>query len=187
MKNKQINYFVEIAIFAGLGVMLDYICGILFSFSWLNGGSISIAMVPIFMMGFRWGLKGGLTTGILVGVIQLLTPMAFMGGGVVQVLLDYPLAYGAVGLVGVLNKKLVNMDKKKMIIFACLVMIGAGLIRLLSHQISGVVFFIPNFWASLAYNGGYMVPSIVFSTIIMVILLVRAPQLVFIEVRDRIE
>ena len=68
MKGKKIILFAaEVAIFSALALALDFICGLYLSFAWLNGGSISIAMVPIFIMCYRWGPKGGFLTALLTG------------------------------------------------------------------------------------------------------------------------
>ncbi|AYW48603.1 hypothetical protein C7K38_09620 [Tetragenococcus osmophilus] len=46
----KVLFLVEVALFVALGVILD-----LFSFrAWLQGGSISLQMVPIFIMSYRW-------------------------------------------------------------------------------------------------------------------------------------
>ena len=67
-------------------------------------------MVAIFIVSFRWGLKGGLTAGFLVGALQLLYSEVFGYGfdwkvvtGIV--LLDYILAYTACGLAGIFAGK----------------------------------------------------------------------------------
>ena len=63
MKNKELRFIAEIGIFTALGLVLDYAAGWYSNFIFPSGGSISIAMVPIFIIAFRWGLKGGLTVG----------------------------------------------------------------------------------------------------------------------------
>ena len=179
-KNKQINFIAEIAIFSAMGVALDFVCGLLFGFAWLNGGSISIAMVPILMMGFRWGLKGGLATGLIVGVVQLLIPnLAFTGGGPIQVFLDYIFAYGVIGMVGII--KISHLHPKKQVIYASIAMLVVGLLRTTSHVISGVVYFGTGLWGSVVYNLMYMVPSIIISAIIVDLLIIRSPELIFFE------
>lgn len=179
---KQINFITEIAIFSAIGVVLDFICGLLFSFGFLDGGSISIAMVPIFMMGLRWGLKGGLITGLIVGVVQIIIPgMAHMSGGPIQVLLDYIIAFTVIGLVGIIAKKLPKQTTLKQVVYASIAMLLAGLIRTMSHTISGIAFYGVTFWGSLIYNALYMIPSTIICIIIIDILIYKAPMLIFIE------
>ncbi len=68
-------------------------------FSLPQGGSITpFSMLFIILIGYFFGVKTGVLTGIVYGLLQL----AF-GGWVMhpmQLLLDYPLAFGALGLSG---------------------------------------------------------------------------------------
>src|SRR5699024_11747938 len=51
--------------------ILDSIPFLKFSI-WAQGGSISLVMIPIFLLSFRWGLKGGLVGGALLGILKLI-------------------------------------------------------------------------------------------------------------------
>lgn len=111
MNNKRLLMLVEIAIFAGIGVVLDKL-----SFSlWAQGGSISFVMVPILLIAIRWGLSAGIITGLLIGLIQIL-----LGGYILhwaQGLLDYIVAFSVVGFAGIFRKQIVdaatNLNKKE--------------------------------------------------------------------------
>src|SRR5690606_1335246 len=107
MRNNGVRFISEMGIFIALRLVLALLAG-LYSYSiWPLGGSISIAMIPIFIMSFRYGLKGGLVSGFAVGSIQIL----WGGSGLVhwiQVLLDYTLAYAVVGLAGIYARKIHN-------------------------------------------------------------------------------
>ena len=61
MEKKRSNtlFLVEVAVFSALAYLLDLVSGLLSLKIWPQGGSISIAMIPIFIMAFRWGIKGG--------------------------------------------------------------------------------------------------------------------------------
>lgn len=179
MKN-QTRFITEVAIFSACGFVLDFVCGLLFGFAWLNGGSISIAMVPIFIMGFRWGIKGGVLTGLVVAIAQIIIPnMASMGGGPIQVFLDYIFAFSVVGVVGIIANKLPKMEKKKQIIYASILMFVVGIIRTFAHVISGTVFWGTTFWGSIVYNAFYMLPSIILCIIIVDVLIYTEPMLIF--------
>jgi len=71
MKSRTL-FIVEIAIFAALGFIFDLISNALSISLWPQGGSVSIAMVPVFLMAYRWGVKGGVITGLLLGMLQIL-------------------------------------------------------------------------------------------------------------------
>jgi hypothetical protein len=45
--------------FAALAYLLDFVAFKV----WAQGGSVSLSMLPVFLIAYRWGLKGGLLTG----------------------------------------------------------------------------------------------------------------------------
>lgn len=129
-----------------------------------EGGRITAAaMVPVLFVAIRRGAKVGLLAGVAFGLVVLIEePFIFHP---VQVLLDYPLAYGALGLAGLFRK----------LPLAGVVVGIAG--RFLCHFISGLVFFAtyapagmsPALYSAI-YNGSYMVPELVVSLIVMFVL-----------------
>jgi len=120
-------------------------------------------MVPILWLALRRGPRIGLFTAVVYGMVQLaVMPQVYYP---TQVLLDYPLAFGCLGLAAFFQKQpLVGVT-----------IAVAG--RFLMHFISGVVFF-ANFapegmspWVySLLYNGSYMLPEMVISLFIVYLL-----------------
>nr|WP_265182031.1 energy-coupled thiamine transporter ThiT [Geomicrobium sp. JCM 19055] len=65
---------VEIALMTALALILDRIE---FSGPWVMGGSITLVMLPIFVMAFRRGVKVGVATGLLVGTLKLVLAHRF--------------------------------------------------------------------------------------------------------------
>ena len=115
MRKKQIYFIAEVSIFAALGLIFDFLAGLYSAVIWPNGGSITLAFVPIFIIGYRHGLKGGLLTGLLVGTLQL-----FWSGYMLnffQVMLDYVLPNVLLGLVGVVSKQVKESTSWKMVLF----------------------------------------------------------------------
>ena len=181
MNNKRLLMMVEIAIFAGIGLILDKLTFTI----WSQGGSISLVMVPIVLMAIRWGLAAGLTTGLLIGVLQI----AF-GAHIyhwLQGLLDYGIAFTAVGLAAVIRKPLLQATSqgqtKKMIIYIVLGTIIGGAIRFAAHLVAGVVFFAEyagdqNVWIySIIYNSSYMIPAIILTAAAASLLFTSTPKL----------
>ncbi|HWK22128.1 MAG TPA: energy-coupled thiamine transporter ThiT [Ureibacillus sp.] len=182
MNNKKLLMLVEIAIFAGIGLVLDQ-----FSFSlWAQGGSISFVMLPILIIAVRWGLVAGITTGLLIGVLQML-----FGGYIlhwVQALLDYLVAFSVVGLAGVFRKPILQAanddNKKNIVLYITLGIILGGLLRYAAHSLAGAVFFSEyagdqNVWLyTLLYNGSYMIPAIILTAIVGSLLFTAAPRLI---------
>ncbi len=125
-----------------------------------QGGSVTLEMAPLLAFALLRGPRAGIAAGTLSGLLQL-----FFGGYVVhplQALLDYPVAFGAVGLAGLfrgdgLPRQIAGL------------LLGGGT-RLLCHVLSGVVFFASfapqgtNVWLySLSYNGTFLAPSLILS------------------------
>ena len=155
-KRQNVKMIAVIAIFTALALALDWVAGLYSSPFWSKGGSISIAMVPIFIMGYHYGLKGGLITGFLVGTIQILWGYV-LGFG--QVILDYVFPYTVLGLVGIFSKQVLKSKGWKQALYITVPIVVVCILRTLSHVLSGVIYFETPFWASLAYNGPFMAIS----------------------------
>ena len=181
MDKKRLLMLVEIAIFAAVGLVLDQL-----SFKvWAQGGSVSLVMVPIVLMAFRWGLGAGLTTGLLIGVMQTM-----FGAYIVhwlQGVLDYGMAFTVVGLAAIVRKPVIDaaikMEKVKMAIYIVIGTVIAGFLRYVAHTSAGAVFFSEyagdqNAWIySIIYNGTYMLPATILTAVACVLLFTAAPQL----------
>lgn len=186
MKQKQTLFLVEIAVFTALAYLLDLLSAFLFSRIWPQGGSVSIAMVPIFIMAFRWGIKGGVLTGFLLGLLQFVLGFAQIYT-LVQGFVDYFIAFTVVGLAGIFASQVKNsLEQNKTFKWMSFVVLGAfvgSLLRFFAHFYSGIVFF--GEYApegqnvtlySLVYNGTYMLPSFIFSAIIVILVISAAPK-----------
>ncbi|CAM5217895.1 Thiamine transporter OS=Ureibacillus acetophenoni OX=614649 GN=SAMN05877842_102367 PE=4 SV=1 [Ureibacillus acetophenoni] len=181
MNKLRLLMLVEIAIFVAVGLVLDKI-----SFSlWAQGGSISFVMLPILIMAVRWGLVAGLTTGLLIGVLQIALGAYVMHWA--QALLDYVIAFTVVGLAGLFRQQILiaaqTLNKKKLSIYIVLGIVLGGLLRFAAHSLAGAVFFWEyagdqNVWIyTLSYNGSYMIPAIILTAIVGVFIFTNAPRL----------
>ena len=202
MKNVfSVKVLAEIAIFAAIAFALDLIQGSLFGKIWANGGSVGIAMVPIFVIAYRRGLIPGILCGLIVSVIQMLGGVyVFQGktfnngfmkvmGPFFQVMLDYILAYTVVGLAGAFARGYHKSNKKSAkITFIVIGCVLAGTLKFLCHFMSGGFFwldgyskfgrFVSDSWMyTFVYNVTYSVPCIILSTAIMVIICLTYPDL----------
>ncbi|MEH7884602.1 energy-coupled thiamine transporter ThiT [Bacillus sp. JJ1609] len=186
MKQKQTLFLVEVAVFSALAYLLDLFSGFLFSRIWPQGGSVSIAMVPVFLMAFRWGVKGGVLTGFLFGLLQFILGMSQIYHPV-QGILDYLVAFALLGLAGIfasqVKASMQEGNKKKwMALVIAGTFIGSAL-RFISHFLSGWIFFgsyAPegqSAWLySFIYNGTYMLPSMILSAIVVILVISAAPS-----------
>lgn len=186
MRNKRVLLMVEIAIFAALGFVLDFI-----AFRMPQGGSVSLVMIPIVLMAFRRGIAAGVVTGLLVGLLQIVTgfisvaPLSF-GFVVMQVILDYLLAYGVVGLAGMMRGRYleaVNAKKTgRIIVMVALGVLIGSFLRYIIHVITGILFFGMFadgnvFIYSAVYNATYMIPVAIVAAIVCSLLFITAPRL----------
>lgn len=188
MKQKlTLQALIEISLFSALALVFD----LLIPYRMPQGGSITLVMLPIFVMAYRHGLKGGLATGALVGTLQLLFGAYIFTP--VQFLVDYTFAYALVGMAGVFSgqvKRAAKEDAKKTLI--AYLVIGAflgSLLRYGAHVLSGIVFFAeyaegPVVAYSLIYNMTYMLPSFLVSAAVLVLLFVSAPRFATLATRD---
>jgi thiamine transporter len=188
MNQKKSNtlFIVEVAVFTALAYLLDFLANILSLKIWPQGGSISIAMVPIFIMAYRWGVKGGILSGFLLGLLQFILGYSQIYS-LLQGFIDYFVAFTAVGLAGVfasLVKNALNENKKgKWMTYAVLGAFFGSVLRYICHVVSGIAFFgeyapkgQPVAIYSLLYNGTYMLPSFIISAVIVVLVINAAPK-----------
>jgi len=159
----QTKIIAEIAVV----VALSYALNLIVLFRMPQGGSVTVvSMVPILWLALRRGTKIGVLAGVIFGLVDLM-PTPFVVHPV-QFLLDYPLAFGSLGLAGLFQKHPI-----------------AGVVtgifgRFVCHFVSGVVFFAmytpagmnPAVYSAI-YNGSYLVVELVFSIVIMYVLVRR--------------
>lgn len=139
-----------------------------------QGGSISLEMLPILVIALRWGLKEGLLAGTVYGMLQLAFNPFIVHP--VQLILDYPLPYMLLGFSGLFKKQIDKYIDKKINIYIIISVLLGGLLRLVTHVFSGVVFFSQyapegtNVWIySIIYNATFIIPSLVVCYIIIAI------------------
>lgn len=156
------------------------------------GGSVTLlSMLPICLYSIKYGVRYGLGVAMVYAIYQLLEGIIREGlfsWGLTPVMLmaciffDYLLAFTVLGTAGAFRKKGLTGQVAGVVM--------ALFFRFVSHFISGVVVFASagKIWDELdfvannkyiysaAYNGGYMLPEIVFTAIGAVILLGQ-PQL----------
>jgi len=158
----------EMVMFVSLATVLSYIKIIRLP----QGGSVTAAsMVPILWLSLRRGPKVGLFAATVYGLVQFaLEPFIFHPA---QVLLDYPIAFGLLGLAGFFQKR-------------PFIGVGLGIIgRFVAHFFSGIIFFAsytpkgmhPAIY-SAAYNGGYLLVELMIS--IYIISLLRGSKVLII-------
>jgi len=152
---------------AALAIALAFVFGLLPAFKMPFGGSISLEMIPLILLALRQGFVVGTVAGVAYGLLDLLIDPFVVHPA--QVLLDYPLAFGALGLAGFFAPTV-----RGAILGATVAVLG----RFVCHFVSGIVFFSSYAWKgwspaaySAVYNAGYLVPSLVIALLLVVTLL----------------
>jgi thiamine transporter len=159
----QIKVLAEATIFIALTIVLKDVLPPIYEMP--QGGAITIAgLVPLLWFALRRGLKYGIFAGFVYGIIHAFLPGSYIIHPL-QGLLDYPIAFAALGLAGAFKK-------------IPIVGVAVGIIgRFLSSFTAGVVYFtslsIDGMYASAVYNGTYLIPEFIISVIIIYILLKR--------------
>ncbi len=147
------------------------------------GGTVSLEMLPIIVVAVRRGPLVGIAAGALFGVVDLfLEPYVVYWA---QFLLDYPIAFGALGLAGVVRPMLL-VSRRRAGAQAVTLAAGAAILgtliggsaRFLAHFLSGILFFAANAPKgqpvavySAVYNASYLLPSLIACAAIAAVLL----------------
>ena len=141
-------------VFSAMAIALATVTSMIKLFDMPMGGSVTLfSMLFIVLIGYWYGLGGGLTAAIAYGVLQLLIDPYILSFP--QMLTDYLLAFGALGLSGLFSNSKHGLIKGY---------IAAVLGRYFFAFLSGWIFFgmyapdnFPNAVVySLAYNGAYL-------------------------------
>ncbi|UCE96605.1 MAG: energy-coupled thiamine transporter ThiT [Candidatus Bathyarchaeota archaeon] len=175
MNQKKSNFetkvLAEIVVFAALSAVLYVVR----PYSNPYGGSITLgSMVPVMWLSLRRGVRFGLVAGVIFGLLALpidviLLPYSPIMNPV-QAILEYPIAFGVLGLAGIFHRKTTAPA-----------IVGVGisvLVKLFLHVIAGIIFWIstiPEGWIpivyALVYNGSFLLPEFIISAVLMYILL----------------
>jgi thiamine transporter len=170
MGGKEKKTDVRALTISALMIALATVLGQIKIFSMPQGGSVTLfSILPIVVCGYLLGTRRGVMAGFCVGLINLIFGPYVIHP--VQLLLDYPVAFGALGLSG-LTANMKNGLTKGYIV---------GIIgRYICAVLSGVIFFgeyAPegfNAWTwSLWYNLTYLAAEGVITLIVINIPAVR--------------
>ena len=151
-------------VFSAMGIALAFITSYLKLWNMPMGGSVTLlSMLFISLIGYWFGARYGIATGAAFGLLQFLINPYILS--IPQVILDYPLAFGALGLSGFFRNHKYGLR---------LGYIAGVLGRFVFSTLSGVVFFASyapegmNPWAySIAYQGSYLGTEAVLTLVII--------------------
>jgi thiamine transporter len=140
VNRERLATLVEIA----LSVALATVLGLFNVFKMPQGGSVSLEMLPLFVLALRRGVGPGVLAGALYGCVDLVMNPYIVHPA--QVLLDYPLAYGFVGLSGLWARRWREAHARGALSLATSTVLLPALAlgalgRYVAHVVSGVIFF----------------------------------------------
>lgn len=141
-------------VYGAVAMALAFVLSYARLFKLPNGGSITFAsLLPLMIYCCMFGTRRGLIVCSFYGVLQALQDPYIIHP--MQFLLDYPLAFGLVGVSGIFMEK--GVFKEKKILAFLLGGVVAVLFRYICHVCSGTFAFATytDFKAALAYSLGY--------------------------------
>ena len=162
---------VKQLVFCAMSIALGTILSNIKLFHFPTGGSITLlSMLVVCLPGYWFGLGVGLLTGVAYGILQMLIDPYILYPA--QLVVDYLLAFGALGLSGLFSKP--DTKTKNALVKAYLLAVVG---RYAFAVLSGWIFFGSYAWDgwgalpySLAYNGAY-----IFAAGIITILVLQIP------------
>ena len=161
---------VEITVFSALSAALYVVRPFTLPF----GGSITLgSMVPVMWLSLRRGVQVGIITGMIFGLLALFEDLVLVGAANIiatplQAVLEYPVAFGVIGLTGLFRNK-----------SALVAVAGAGasvFVRFLIHYFVGVfvwanVYSFPPEWGlwlwPAVYNGSFLTVDFIICAILL--------------------
>ncbi len=142
---------------------------------WAQGGSVDLVTIPLVIIAYRHGFVWGFGSGMAFGLLDCILGGG-IGWGIASVLLDYVIAYGAMGFAASFRKKgLLGLELGALV--GCFA-------RFLVHFIAGITLWKiavgdqaeifgmtfgadASVWYSLVYNGSYMAVNLLLALLIL--------------------
>lgn len=160
---KKSRYNVKAITYAAICISLSYALSYIKFFSLGQGGSITFAsLVPLALYSYMFGTRRGVIAGVVYGMLQFVQSPQFYQP--MQVLLDYPIAFGAIGVAGMArNFKCLKGNVRAQFVLGTTI---AGLLRFVAHTISGYYVFSswnwdPTRFSALGYSLLYNLITII--------------------------
>ncbi len=168
---QKTQWTAKLLAYAALSIALAFMLSYIRLWRMPQGGTITPAsMLPMMLFSYAFGVGPGLVASLAYGLLQAIQDPYIVGFW--QFLLDYPIAFGVIGLMGLFAKK-----QQKWSLYVGMVVVS--LLRMACHTLSGVLFFAEyagdaNPWVySLGYNSFVLVDA----AICLVVAVLAAPRL----------
>ncbi len=159
-KSRQVNFTTRMLVFASICIALSFVLSYIRLARMPQGGSITPAsMLPVMAFAYIFGPVPGVIAGIAYGFLQFIQDSYLVHW--IQLFIDYPIAFGCLGLAGLFRKNF------------RLGILVAVLGRFLMHFLTGIIFFAEYagdqhvVLYSLGYNGSYLAVELAICLIIV--------------------
>lgn len=158
------NLTTKQLVFSAAAIAISIVCSMIKLFEMPMGGSVTLlSMLFVVLIAYWYGPYVGIMTAVAYGLVQFVMEPIFYT--LPQMLLDYPLAFGALGLAGFFGKKKWGLQ------IGYLVGVAG---RFVFSTLSGVIFFASyapegmNPWVySILYQGSYLLPEAIVTLILI--------------------
>lgn len=188
MRNIKTKELVFMALYAGLALVLEYVNQFIPFLQMPQGGSINVAIIPVFIASYQLGVKKGMITAMMWWLLGLLFGFNAWFLNVPQYLLDYIVPVLIVGAASAFPR----IGKINNVFTGVTV---AGIIRFISTVLSGVYYWFPEgevagsayAWTySLGYNFYYNFATLVVAIILVPVLInrLRGSKVVFAGIKE---
>ncbi|KAA2400092.1 energy-coupled thiamine transporter ThiT [Bacillus cereus] len=195
MRNTNLQAMIESAILAAFAMIIDILP---LSIKLPTGGSISFAMIPIFIIAYRWGFKSAFLGGLVWGLLQIVVGDAYILTPI-QAFIEYFIAFAFIGFAGLfyrpIQKALLTSNEnnleqskqnqgKKVLAYIILATFIGSFARYFCHFIAGIIFwgqYAPKGQSAVLYslivNGSTMLGSFILCTVLLIFLFLTSPRL----------
>ena len=172
--SKEKKFTTKQLVFAAMAIALATVVSTVIKLPSLpNGGSVTLfSMLLVTLVGYWYGPVIGIIAAVGYGILQFITGPYVVHP--IQVVIDYPLAFGALGFSGFFKEKKNGLLKGYL----------AGVLgRFFFASVSGLIFYtvyveafrenVVAIWASLVYNMTYILPEAVITVMLILLPSVR--------------
>ncbi|MED4935855.1 energy-coupled thiamine transporter ThiT [Heyndrickxia coagulans] len=184
MGKLSLQAMIEAAVFAAFALLLD----LLPSIEVTHVISLSFAMLPVFVVAFRWGFKASVASGFIWSLLQIVTGDANDILNPIQGIMEYPVAFSFIGFAGLfrplIERSCRHAKRGTMTFWICLSVLAGSFARYFWHFVAGVFFwgsYAPKGQSAFLYsfitNGVTMIGNGILCAAVAAILFNAAPQL----------
>lgn len=184
MSNRHLLVWIEGTVIAALAMALEYLPHA------VGPLNVSYGIIPLAVYSLRRGWKAGLSSGLVWGLLDLFL-RGFGSGGFLnplQGLIEYPLAFAVVGLIGFgaspVQHALSRQQRGRVLGYVISTTFFGVLCKYFLHFVAGVFYwgsYAPKGMSPVIYslvaNGGSAILNLVLVSLVVGLLLVSAPHL----------